>query len=478
VLPNRFDRFSFIPRPRIDHARRGRAAFAAVVCLLLSLACGVVAHAQTISTWSGNDGINRWTKKKNWMGGIVPAPSQTTWLTFAGNIDPTNINDFAAGSDFAGFVFAGTVTPFTLTGNSVDLFDSILNLDSLTQTVSLDAVNLAAPTVTFGSIGNLVVTSPIVGTGGIVKTLSGTVSLQGANSYQGGTEIRAGTIEIATSENLGVGPITLAGGALRINNPGTTSLTQDIVVTTPSILEVTQGTTVLAGSITGDARLIIAGGGLFQGSIDGAAFTGVIDLQSARLQLSATHFVPVAVHGGEADLDGSVGDLDVYDGGKVEVVDPLATGLLHTLNLSLQGGGQLSLGIAGTAGGATADGYDQIKVAGSVALGGILELTLLNGFTPTIGQSFFVIDNDGTDPISGAFSNAPSDAIITLGGVNFAVSYVGDAGTGQTVGGNDLVLTAVPPVPELTPLSLGGVGMLQLLRRRTLKKRFRARTRL
>ena len=465
VLIRRLSRALFDAVPTTRNACAGALQ---LIVLLASLS--VAAHAQTVYTWAGNDGVNRWTKKKNWIGNLLPMPGETTWLTFTGSVDPININDFATGADFGGFTFAGTTVPFTLTGNGVDLFNGIFNLDAFTQTIGLAGVNLAAPEVHFATVGDLIVTAPVEGAGKLVKTLAGTLVLQAANGYSGGTEIRAGTIEITAPENLGTGALTLAGGALRINNAGTTLLTQNIIVNAPSLLEVTQGTTVLSGAISGNARLVVGGGGLLQGAIDGAAFTGVIDLQGARLHLSATQFVPVDVHGGEADLEGSVGDLQVFDGGTVEVIDPLLTGELRALNLMIEAGGRLALDIGGTNAGALLDGYDQIAVAGTVTLGGVLELRTLAGFTPLIGQTFVLIDNDGTDPILGAFSNALD--FISIGGMNFAVSYVGDAGTGQTVGGNDLVLVAVPDIPEWTPLSLGGgVGMLQLFRRRAFKKR-------
>jgi len=53
----------------------------------------------------------------------------------------------------------------------------------------------------------------------------------------------------------------------------------------------------------------------------------------------------------------------------------------------------------------TAAGYDQIVVTGSVALDGMFTIGLAdNGLT----GPFVIIDNDGTDPVSGAFEGLPN----------------------------------------------------------------------
>ncbi|HEY3394101.1 MAG TPA: hypothetical protein VGK58_15415, partial [Lacipirellulaceae bacterium] len=58
----------------------------------------------------------------------------------------------------------------------------------------------------------------------------------------------------------------------------------------------------------------------------------------------------------------------------------------------------LQIELGGTAAGTQ---YDQINVAGELTLGGTLEISLINGFTPSAGQSFDIL-NWGS--LSGAFS--------------------------------------------------------------------------
>ena len=54
-------------------------------------------------------------------------------------------------------------------------------------------------------------------------------------------------------------------------------------------------------------------------------------------------------------------------------------------------------------GGTVGTEYDQLAVAGTVDLGdATLSLTL--GYTPAVGDSFTIIDNDGTDDVVGTSS--------------------------------------------------------------------------
>ncbi len=106
-------------------------------------------------------------------------------------------------------------------------------------------------------------------------------------------------------------------------------------------------------------------------------------------------------------------------------------GTVAVADFQQSGSGILIEQIAGTAIG----DYGQIIVTGSVNLAGTLGVELLNGFTPTVGNTFVIIDNRGTNVILGTFANLPEGFVIPVGIYGFVISYVG--GTG-----NDVVLTA------------------------------------
>jgi hypothetical protein len=94
--------------------------------------------------------------------------------------------------------------------------------------------------------------------------------------------------------------------------------------------------------------------------------------------------------------------------------------------------GALAIKLNGTAAGTQ---YDQLRVNGTVNLGGAtLAATLASGFNPPVGTQFIIIDNDGIDAVTGTFAGLPQRAVFSIGGQAFSISYSG--GTG-----NDVVLT-------------------------------------
>ncbi|MCR9296815.1 MAG: PKD domain-containing protein, partial [bacterium] len=83
--------------------------------------------------------------------------------------------------------------------------------------------------------------------------------------------------------------------------------------------------------------------------------------------------------------------------------------------------------------------FDQLDVTGTVTLAGALNVTLADGFEPTVGDSFTIVNNAGSDAIIGAFAGLPEGATFTIGATQFKISYTG--GTDN----NDVVLTAIDP---------------------------------
>jgi Ca2+-binding RTX toxin-like protein len=97
--------------------------------------------------------------------------------------------------------------------------------------------------------------------------------------------------------------------------------------------------------------------------------------------------------------------------------------------------------------------YDQLHVVGGVTLSGTLSVNLLD-FVPAIDDKFTIVENEGTDPITGMFNGLPDGDILrdTTGNYGFRITYRGLDGND-----NDVVLTvipintppvAVPPPPE------------------------------
>ena len=95
--------------------------------------------------------------------------------------------------------------------------------------------------------------------------------------------------------------------------------------------------------------------------------------------------------------------------------------------------------------------YDQLKIGtgtgttstATVSLDGAeLRLTLSS---PVLENDlFFLVLNDGVDPISGTFLNTPDDSFINVAGQSFRISYDANSTTGLLSGGNDIALVAIP----------------------------------
>ena len=87
--------------------------------------------------------------------------------------------------------------------------------------------------------------------------------------------------------------------------------------------------------------------------------------------------------------------------------------------------------------------YDQLNVVGGVTLGGAT-LNLVPTLTPAANATFTVVNNDGTDAVTGTFKDTLGNSLIqgsvfAVDGRRFQISYTGGDG-------NDVVLTYLDTV--------------------------------
>ena len=103
---------------------------------------------------------------------------------------------------------------------------------------------------------------------------------------------------------------------------------------------------------------------------------------------------------------------------------------------------------------------DQLNVTGAVAINSSAVFSFTDLGAGTIAQNtvFTIIANDGSDAITGAFSNLAQGSTFTSGANTYQVDYLG--GTG-----NDLTLTVVPE-PATWALLAGGLTVAAVFRRR------------
>jgi hypothetical protein len=118
-----------------------------------------------------------------------------------------------------------------------------------------------------------------------------------------------------------------------------------------------------------------------------------------------------------------------------------APGCLNSGDLTFNAGGNLAVDIDGTT---VCTEYDQIDVSGSVTIdpSATLSVDVTGYVTPSDLDSFVIINNDGTEPITGAFGNAAEgSAVAGWPGFLARISYIGGSG-------NDVVIT-VSAVPDI-----------------------------
>jgi cytoskeletal protein CcmA (bactofilin family) len=187
------------------------------------------------------------------------------------------------------------------------------------------------------------------------------------------------------------------------------------------------GSPELNGALNGSGAVVITGsvriqnGGTFSGTLNAAA----VDVQGVIPGANITTF--------QMSGNGTVGTVNGGISPGVGLNNPHTIDYLHTKTLTASG-----LGID-----LNADGIsDKVLVTGTVTLSGSLQLSFING-SPTGGQTFTIIDNDGTDPVNGTFTSLPEGAIVTSGPYQFHISYAGSDG-------NDVVLTALAGVKTWT----------------------------
>jgi fibronectin-binding autotransporter adhesin len=305
-----------------------------------------------------------------------------------------------------------------------------------------NAATLNVQTEVFVKQYGATLTGDIAGVAGINKTGNGRLTLTGTNSYAGTTNIAAGVLEIGNggaTGSLGSGNVTNSG-TLKFNRTGTLTVPGNISGTGPVEHNGT-GTTILGGANTYTGATTVNAGNLqVAGSISGS----VVTVQAAGT-LSGT---------------GTVGTVIVNGG---NVAPGASLGILNSGDITFNGG-TLSIEINGTAVGSL---YDQLNVTGAVALQSNVALALNFGFGAVGGETFTIINNDGSDAIGGAglltFASVPlndGDLFSDFGnGLSLQIDYNG--GTNS----NDVVLTVVPEPGSLV-MVMGGLAILAGVRRR------------
>ncbi len=283
-------------------------------------------------------------------------------------------------------------------GTTEILATATLNITSANVKTQNRVINNAGTTI-WKDTGNI-----FSGQGAVFNNLAGaTLTIQNDQSWiynQGGVQTQFNNQPGATLTKEGSGSTTTFAGVL-FTNRGTVNAQNGTLGFQP-------GYTQLAGATH------VAGGSL--------SSTGTFDIQSGILDGNGTVTGNLS-NGGQVNPGTSPGTINLT--GK------------YTQTVA----GAFNVDLNGTVAGSQ---FDQLNVTGQVQLAGTLNVAL--GFTPMVGNTFVIIQNDAADAVTGTFNGLLEGASFTTGGVQFQISYAG--GTG-----NDVVLgvVSVSPVDSPTP---------------------------
>jgi T5SS/PEP-CTERM-associated repeat protein/autotransporter-associated beta strand protein len=272
-------------------------------------------------------------------------------------------------------------------------------------------------TTTFGGVPNLVLgnglngVAPVGGTGNLTVSNGGLVNapfgimLTVNSSARANLNLNAeGTIQ-AGSIQAGSGnyTFTMAGGTLL----GATNVTVNATLApgTNSTINTNGGnSTWTAGVIGGSGGLIKAGAGMLTMSGNNS-YTGGTTILGGTLFISTVGAAtalgngPLEVAaGGTLAGSGGINGTTTIDGtiapGGANVVGLLA----FNQGLTLNGTSDLQMELSG------ASQYDALSVLGNADWNGTVDVVLINGFSPTFGESFDLLQDTGGS-VSGAFAD-------------------------------------------------------------------------
>ncbi|MEN3368646.1 MAG: hypothetical protein V7609_789 [Verrucomicrobiota bacterium] len=420
--------------------------------------------------------------------GLATSGNTNTWT---GNI--TLNTDLTVQSAAVGSTVANGPGILLFQGGTIDVLDNAFMMNSNLRGNNADTYSIQG-TVRI----NEVLGSSLATGGSVVKDGSGTLILQGtSNTYTGtnpaalnpnGTTIRGGILGIFGDGSLGLAPTTATNNvffnssAFNTNNDsiGPTLRADAAAITLGATrnINIASGATAtfdsnantfgIAGIINGGGNLAKIGQGTLVLSGNNT-YTGTTTVDVGTLlvngnQSAATGAVTVNNSGTTLGGNGIIGGPVTVNSG-ANLAPGSSTGIITTGSVTLNSGSNFVLELNNTTPGT---GYDQLVVNGSVTLN-LGNIVVIAGGGLQVGDKFFVVVNDGTDPVLGAFAQGGT---VTSGSDTFLINYLDDFGGG--LAGNDISLT-LQAIPEpstwiVGALALAAIGFTQ-------RKRFARRSR-
>lgn len=373
-----------------------KASVAAAILGVLSPLAMILPASAATRTWSGNvsNGDGLASKTYNWSGGVVPVSGDAAVFGVDGFNQTIDLDFFHSqptptsyAVELASIVFSGAWTASTTSDKN--------------YAISADA------DYTIKLSGNI--ESIMTGAGGN-QAVKASVALQTDSTFKTAGSSTLSVGDTATTLDLGAKTLTLdaSGGSIS-----------------------------LVGKITGTGNIVKAGTGKLNILTTPATggYTGGITLPSGEIVATGT-LGNITITGGTLKGTGTVGSVTMSSG---TVAPGASPGVLNTGALALSGGThEVELG------GKAAGEFDQLNVTGAVGLGSAttLSISLVNGYAPALKDSFVIINNDGTDAVTGTFKGLKEGGKV-IGAYTYQVSYKGGDGNDVT-----LTVTGNPAAPD------------------------------
>lgn len=355
---------------------------------------------------------------------VLDAATLITFNDELGGITPLGSTDGIAGTiDFGGGLFRTTgAQSYNSRANGVRLV-----ADATFESIGNDQISFPKAVFSFSGTHNLVITGHAdfgfhvgLSQGSVFRHFA-SVTVNGASSFNQPTQV------LTTGPQTFNGPVGVAlGRTFRSDGGGdiTFNSTFDKNASPGDATIFTTGNVHFAGTVGGITALdnLTLGGGAFV--VNDVSFDSAVTVVGALAQIAGA---------GTTTFNGvSAGSLALTTANVVSAggaLDYAGTATLVT-DLTLALGSQLPVALNGATPGVD---FDQLSVTGTVDLGGAtLDLSVMAGFTPTVGDEFVLIDNDVADPVIGSFANG----VLMVDGINYVASTSGGDG-------NDVALIVV-----------------------------------
>jgi len=276
--------------------------------------------------------------------------------------------------------------------------------------------------------------NPFSNAGTLIADANSTVNLQNANPFSnlansvltGGTYTVTGTLLLPGNVDTNAAKITLNGAAAQILNPNTNALAGFNTNSATGSFTINQGQNFTsAGTFTNMGSVLVGTKSIFTvGTGGNYVQTGGKTVVTGRLTTSATvdeHGDPAAAGSVmimKGSLLGNRGNVQAAVTSMGTVIPAASTTTTGTLTITgaytQVAPGALDAIIAGTSAGQ----FDVLNVKGTAALGGTLNIKLLNNFVPLVGATFKILT---AQSVSGTFAKVNGTTI--NGSEHFTVTY-------------------------------------------------------